>query len=85
MVTQEVRAKEVINTLGLLKNKGLMGEDGISNIILKLSLTVISEPLSILIRSCLSKEVFFQRKFLKKQTYCPFIKTVVVIFWKATE
>ena len=58
MVFQEITTKEVFDTIILIKNKGSSGPDGISNQILKLSSTVISEPLSKLFNQCIKQGTY---------------------------
>ena len=72
MVFQEITTKEVFDTIILIKHKGSSGPDGISNQILKLSSTVISEPLSKLFNQCIKQGTF--PNALKIAKVLPFYK-----------
>ena len=72
MVFQEITTKEVFDTIIFIKNKGSSGPDGISNQILKLSSTVISEPLSKLFNQCIKQGTF--PNALKIAKVLPFYK-----------
>ena len=68
----EFTTDEVVSAIENLKNSSSVGHDGISNIILKISITVIAPVLTVIFNNCLNKGIFPDN--FKKACVLPLLK-----------